>query len=70
MWTRVKESELVIRQSMTPARVVLETNSLPTEYRTYLEVLRKDGEATFLQGRIFEYLTEAQKDFERWRQRL
>ena len=70
MWTRIKESELVIRQSSLPARVVLESNSLPAEYRTYLEIIQKDGEATFLHGRIFEELTEAQEDFERRRRRL
>ena len=64
MWKRIKESELVIRQSSLPARVVLESNSLPTEYRTYLEIIQKDGEATFLHGRIFEDLTKAQEDFE------
>ncbi len=70
MWTRIKESELVMRQSRLPGRVVLESNSLPTEYRTYLEIIQKDGEATFLHGRIFEELTKAQEDFERRRQRL
>ena len=70
MWMRIKESELVIRQSRMPARVVLESNSLPTEYRTYMEIIQKDGEATFLHGRIFEELTKAQEDFERRRQRL
>ena len=70
MWTRIKESELVIRQSSLPARVVLESNSLPTEFRTYLEVIQKWGEATFLHGRIFEDLTMAQEDFERRRRRL
>ena len=67
---RIKESELVIRQSSLPARVVLETNSLPTEYRTYLEIIQREGEATFLHGRIFEDLTEAQEDFEQRRRRL
>jgi len=43
MWTRIKESELVIRQSSLPARVVLERNSLPTEYRTHLEMIQKGG---------------------------
>ena len=43
MWTRIKESELVIRQSSLPAMVVLESNSLPTEYRTYMEIIQKDG---------------------------
>ena len=70
MWTRIKESELVIRQSRLPARVVLDSNSLPTEYRTYMEINQKDGEATFLHGRVFEELTKAQEDFERRRQRL
>ena len=70
MWIRIKESELVIRQSSLPARVVLESNSLPAEYRTYLEVIQKGGEATFLHGRIFEELAEAQEDFEGRRQRL
>ena len=70
MWTRIKESELVIRQSSLPARVVLESNSLPTEYRTHLEIIQKHGEATFLHGRIFEDLTKAQEDFERRQQRL
>ena len=70
MWTRIKESELVIRQSSLPARVVLEINSLPTEYRTHLEIIQKDGEATFLHGRIFEDPTKAQEDFEARRQRL
>ena len=69
MWTRIKESELVIRQSSLPARVVLESNSLPTEYRTYMEIIQKDGEAMFLHGRIFEELTQAQEEFERRRQR-
>ena len=53
-----------------PARVVLESNSLPTEFRTHLEVSQKGGEAMFLHARIFEELAEAQKDFERRRQRL
>ena len=70
MWKRIKESELVIRQSRMPARVVLESNSLPAEYRTYMEIIQKDGAATFLHGRIFEELTNAQEDFERRRQRL
>jgi len=70
MWMRIKESELVIRQSSLPARVVLERNSLPTEYRTHLEMIQKDGEATFLHRRVFEELSEAQEDFERRRQRL
>ena len=70
MWKRIKESELVIRQSRLPARVVLESNSLPTEYRTYMEIIQKDGEATFLHGRIFEGLTKAQEDFEQQRRRL
>ena len=70
MWTRIKESELIIRQSSLPARVVLERNSLPTEYRTHLEIIQKGGEATFLHGSIFEELTKAQEDFERRRQRL
>ena len=70
MWTRIKESELVNRQPSLPARVVLESNSLPTEYRTHLEVIQKDGEATFLHGRIYEELAEAQEDFERRRWRL
>ena len=70
MWTRIKESELVIRQSSLPARVVLESNSQPTEYRTYMEIIQIDGEAMFLHGRIFEELTKAQEDFERRRQRL
>ena len=64
MWKRIKESELVIRQSSLPARMVLESNSLPTEYRTYLKIIHKDGEATFLHGRVFEDLTKAQEDFE------
>ena len=70
MWTRIKESELVIRQSSLPARVVLESNSLPTEYRTYLELIQKWEEATFSHGRIFEDMTQAQEDFDRRRQRL
>lgn len=70
MWTRIKESELVIRQSSLPARVVIERNSLPTEYRTYLEIIQRGGEATFLHGRIFDDLTMAQEDFERRRWRL
>ena len=70
MWTRIKESELVIRQSSLPARVVLERNSLPTEYRTHLEMIQKGGEAMFLHGRMFEELKQAQEDFERRRQRL
>ena len=70
MWTRIKESELVIRQSNLPARVVLESNSLPADYRTYLEIIQKDGEATFIHGRIFESLSNAQEDFERRRRRL
>ena len=70
MWTRIKESELVIRQSSLPARVVLERNSLPTEFRTHLEMIQKGGEATFLHGRVFEELSKAQEDFERRRQRL
>ena len=70
MWTRIKESELGIRQSKLPARVVLERNSLPTEYRTHLEIIPKVGEARFLHGRIFEDLTRAEEDFERRRQRL
>ena len=52
------------------ARVVLERNSLPTEYRTYLEIIQKDGQAMFLHGRIFQDLTKAQGDFEQRRQRL
>ena len=48
----------------------VESNSLPTEYRTYLELIQKGGEATFSHGRIFEDLTEAQEDFERRRRRL
>ena len=63
--TRIKESELVIRRSSLPARVVLESNSLPTEFRTYLEIIQKDGEATFLHGRVFENLRGAKEDFER-----
>ena len=47
MWTRIKESALVFRKSSLPTRVVLECNSLPTEYRTHLEIIQKDGEATF-----------------------
>ena len=70
MWTRIKESELVIRQSSLPARVVLESDSLPAEFRTYLELIQKDGVATFIHGRIFEGFTAAQEDFERRRQRL
>ena len=61
MWTRNRESELVIRQSRMPARVVIEINSLPTEYRTYLEIIQKDGEATFVHGRIFDDMTK--RDF-------
>ena len=70
MWTRIKESELVIRQSSLPARVVLESNTLPTEYRTYIEIIQRDGEATFLHGRVFEELTKAKEDFDRRCQRL
>ena len=70
MWTRIMESELVIRRSSLPARVVLEQNSLPTEYRTYVEVMQKWGEAMFSHGRVFEDMTEAQEDFERRRRRL
>ena len=61
MWRRIKESELVIRQSSLPARVVLESNSLPTEYRTYTEIIQRDGEATFLHGRIFEDLDQGSR---------
>ena len=64
MWTRIRESELVIRQSSLPARVVLESNSLTREYRTSLEFIPKGGEATFLHGRIFDVLAKAQEDFE------
>lgn len=70
MWSRIKESELVIRQSSLPARVVLDINSLPTEYRTFIELIQKDGEATFTHGRVFDDLTKAQEDFERRRLRL
>jgi len=70
MWIRIKESELVIRRSSLPARVVLERNSLPTEYRTYLELVQKWGEATFSHGRVFEDLAKARQDFDRRRQRL
>ena len=70
MWQRIKQSEVVVRRNMLPARVVIESNLLPTEYRTYLEIIQKDGEATLLHGRIFEELTEAQEDLERRRQRL
>ena len=70
MWTRVKDSTPLTRQSSLPASVVLESNSLPTEYRTYMEIIQKDGEAMFLHGRIFEELTKAHEDFERRRQRL
>ena len=38
MWIRIKESELVIRQSSLPARVVLESNSV------------KGGEKLYQQG--------------------
>ena len=70
MWIRIRESELVIRQSSLPARVVLDKNSLPPEYRTYMEIIQKYGEATFLHGRVFDDLATAQEDFERRRQRL
>ena len=57
-------------QSSLPASVVLENNSRPSEYRTYLEMIQKRGEATFLHGRMFVELADAQEDFERRRQRF
>lgn len=36
----------------------------------HLEVIQKDGEATFLHGRIFEVLTKAQEGIERRQRRF
>ncbi len=65
MWARIKQSETVVRQSVLPVRVVLDRDAEIGEYRTYLEIIQTGGEATFLHGRIFEELSEAQDDFER-----
>ena len=70
MWERFKQSEVVVRRSMPKARIVLDLDAEFGEYRTYLEIIQTGGEATFLHGRIFKELSEAQEDFKRRRQRL
>ena len=70
MWERIIQSEIVVRQSVLPVRVVLDRDRELGEYRTYLEIIQTGGEATFLHGRIFKELSEAQEDFERRSRRL
>ena len=70
MWKRVKESEVVVRRNILPARVVIDRDSECGEYRTYLEIVPMDRDPTFLNGRIFKDLELAIEDFERRRERL
>jgi hypothetical protein len=70
MWERLRQSEIVVRRSVLPARVVLDRDAEFGEYRTYLEIIPKDCEPTFLNGRIFRDLELAFEDFDWRRQRL
>ena len=65
MWERIKQSEVVVRRNILPTRVVLDRDAECGEYRTFLEIIQTGGEATFLHGRIFKELSEAQEDLER-----
>ena len=56
MWERIRQSEVVVRRNILPARVVLDRDAECGEYRTYLEIIPKDCEPTFLNGRIFRDL--------------
>ena len=70
MWERIKQSEVVVRRNLLPTRVVLDRDAEFGEYRTYLEVIAKACDPTFLNGRIFRGLELAVQDFERRRHRL
>ena len=70
MWTRVKESELLVRPHMRPTRVVLDKDSSREEYRTYLETVLRDGKVAFFHGRIFEDWDQAREAFDRRLKRL
>ena len=70
MWERVKQSEVVVRRNILPARVVLDRDAESGEYRTFLEIIFRDGDLTFMNGRIFKDLELAKEDFERRSQRM
>ena len=65
MWERIRQSEVVVRRNILPARVVLDRDAECGEYRTYLEIIPKDCGPTFLNVRIFTDPELALEDFER-----
>ena len=70
MWERIRQSELVVRRNILPARVILDRDAECGEYRTFLEIIPRDCDPTFFNGRIFRDLECALEDFERRSQRL
>lgn len=55
---------------MLPARVVLDYNKEDGRYRTWLEVLPKEGEPQYFYGRFFDIEEDALRDFDLRVQRL
>ena len=70
MWERINQSEIVVRKSVMPVRVVLDRYAQIGEYRTFLEFFVKNCDPTFMNGRIFTDPELALEDFERRRQML
>ena len=70
MSERLRQTEVVVRRNILPARVVLDSDTECGEHRTYLEIIPTDYDPIVLHGRIFRDLESATEDFEKRRQRL
>ena len=67
MRERIKQSKVVVRRGMLLARVVLDRDGEIGDYRTYLEIIARNGDPAYSDGRIFKDHRLALEDFVRQR---
>jgi hypothetical protein len=65
IWKRLKEPKIKESGPMLPSRIVLDYRESDGTYRTFVEVLPKDGPPKFHYGRLFYSEDEAVQDFHR-----